>query len=89
MLTVWVGGRQVHHHEAVLPFEPAAGFHDYRIDHARDALRFFVDGVEIARFSTSLPGARMHVMANAWWPEWLEGGPHAGGSDAVIEWIRY
>ena len=89
LFTVWVRGRQVHHREANLPFDPSAGFHDYRIDHARNALRFYVDGAEMAHFSTSLPGAQMHVMANAWWPVWLQGGPYASDHRVAIEWIRY
>jgi beta-glucanase (GH16 family) len=89
MFTVWVRGQRVHHGEVVLPFDPAADFHDYRIDHARNALRFYVDGTEVAQFSTPLPGAQMHVMANAWWPEWLEGGPYPSAHGATIEWIRY
>jgi beta-glucanase (GH16 family) len=89
MFTVWVRGEQVHHRETTLPFDPAADFHEYRIEHTRTALRFYVDDVEMARFFTSLPDAEMHVMANAWWPEWLEGGPYSTGHEAVIEWIRY
>jgi beta-glucanase (GH16 family) len=89
LFTVWLRGRQVHHHEETLPFDPSAGFHDYRIDHARNAVRFSVDGVELASFFSPLPSAQMHVMANAWWPTWLQGGPYPTEHNVQIEWIRY
>lgn len=89
MFTTWVRGRQTNHQELTLPFDPWAAAHAYRIEYGRNVVRFFVDGVQLAQFSSSLPSAQLHVMANAWWPTWIAGGPYAAPDAAVIEWIRY
>jgi endo-1,3-1,4-beta-glycanase ExoK len=89
LFTVWTRGRQVHHRELTLAFDPWTEFHDYRIEHGRRAVRFFVDGVEQVEFAGGLPSSQMHVMANAWWPVWLQGGPYGSDHSAALEWIRY
>ena len=89
MFTTWVRGRETHHEEVSLTFDPWAAMHDYRIEYSRNVVRFFVDGVQLAQFGDNLPSAQLHVMANAWWPTWLAGGPYASNDAAVIEWIRY
>jgi hypothetical protein len=73
LFTTWVAGRQTNTVTQVLPFDPADGFHDYRIDRSRREVRFTVDGVEMQRWRRGVPQNAMYVMANAWWPVWLEG----------------
>ena len=60
--------------EYTLPFDPAAGFHDYRIEWSRRRVRFRVDDVLMQEWTAGVPGDAMYVMSNAWWPTWLPGG---------------
>jgi len=71
--TTWVADRQTNHTEHVLPFDPAAGFHDYRIEWTRKRVRFYVDGQLLEEFGSGIPRDAMYVMSNAWWPVWLSG----------------
>lgn len=76
--TAWIDVRETMHAEYVLPFDPADGFHDYRIEWARGSLRFLVDGTPMYTWSTrkGVPAGTMRLMANAWWPTWIGGGAH-------------
>lgn len=73
MFTTWVGGVQTHTVTLPLPFDPAAGDHEYRIDWRAGEVRFSVDGAMMQRWSDGVPHQPMYVMANAWWPNWMEG----------------
>lgn len=70
--TVWQAGTQKYHVEQVLEFDPAADFHDYRIEWAAGRVRFFVDGTLRQEFAhkRSIPSHDMYLMANTWWPTW-------------------
>ncbi len=74
LFTTWVAGKQTNHVEYTLPFDPAVGFHDYRIEWSRRRVRFRVDGVLMQEWTAGVPGDAMYVMSNAWWPTWLPGG---------------
>lgn len=73
IFTTWVAGRMTNSATHILPFDPAADFHDYRIDWSRREVRFVVDGVEMQRWRKGIPRNPMHIMVNAWWPTWLSG----------------
>ena len=73
LFTTWIGGRQTNHIAKTLPFDPATGFHDYRIEWSRDRVRFLVDGELMQEWTTGVPRDAMYVMSNAWWPTWLSG----------------
>ncbi len=73
LFTTWVGGRQTNHIAKTLPFDPATGFHDYRIEWSRERVRFLVDGGLMQEWTTGVPRDAMYVMSNAWWPTWLSG----------------
>ncbi|HEX8361461.1 MAG TPA: family 16 glycosylhydrolase [Longimicrobium sp.] len=73
MFTTWVAGKTTHTATLQLPFDPADGFHDYRIEWSRDRVRFLVDGVVMQEWRDALPANPMHVMANTWWPTWISG----------------
>lgn len=73
IFTTWVAGQMTNSATHVLPFDPAADFHDYRIEWSRRQVRFLVDGVEMRRWRKGVPQNSMYVMANAWWPTWLTG----------------
>jgi endo-1,3-1,4-beta-glycanase ExoK len=75
MFTTWVAGRETNNVVQALPFDPAAAFHDYRIEWTTKRVRFRVDGVVMQEFRRGIPGNAMFVMANTWWPTWLSGPP--------------
>ena len=88
LVGTWVAGRQTNRDSLDLPFDPAAGFHEYGIDYQPGAVAVTVDGREVRRWTERLPRRPMRLMANAWRPVWL---PCARGSAtraAVVEWIR-
>lgn len=70
-MTTWVRGRQTNHAEVTLPFDPAAEFHEYRIDYSSSEVAFRVDGMLHQRWTRKLPRRAMRLLANAWWPTWL------------------
>jgi endo-1,3-1,4-beta-glycanase ExoK len=76
MFTVWVAGRETHHVTRILPFDPSAGFNDYRFEWAPREVRFYANGVLMQRFTGTparMPRNTMHLMASTWWPNWLNG----------------
>jgi beta-glucanase (GH16 family) len=79
MFTTYAGGRQTHTTTVSLPFDPTAGFHDYRFDclydpgSGRASVTFYVDGVNMSSWDTGVPQTSMHLMLNSWFPSWLGG----------------
>ena len=73
LFTTWVAGKQTNHVRRALLFDPAAEFHDYRIEWSRERVRFLVDGELMQEWTTGVPRDAMYVMSNAWWPTWLSG----------------
>lgn len=89
LFTTWVDGARTNHAEHVLPFDPRAGVHDYAIALRPGEVRFLVDDVEMARWREGVPRRPMRVLASAWWPVWLEGGPPDGDRFALVESIDH
>lgn len=87
--TTWVDGRQTNHAEAILPFDPGAGFHDYRIEWSRSRVAFSIDGTVVEEFASGVPRDAMYIYANAWWPVWLDGPVPAAGGALEIDRIVY
>jgi beta-glucanase (GH16 family) len=88
-VTTWVRGRQTNHTALDLPFDPAAGFHEYAIDWSSGRASFLVDGVLVHTFRKRIPSRPMHVFANAWWPVWLSGSPPATDAFLTIDRISF
>ncbi|HEX8395333.1 MAG TPA: glycoside hydrolase family 16 protein [Longimicrobium sp.] len=88
MFTTWVAGKQTHTVTLPLPFDPAAEFHEYRIDWAKGSVSFLVDGVPMLRRTRGVPRNPMYVMANAWWPVWMSGPVLAAPLPLEIDQIR-
>ena len=65
LFTTWVAGKQTNHVELTLSFDPAAGFHDYRIEWSRRRVRFLVDGMLVQEWTAGVPRDAMYVMSNA------------------------
>ena len=89
LFTTWVQGKQTNHVQMTLGFDPANGFHDYRIEWARDRVGFLVDGTLMAEFTSGVPRDDMFVMSNTWWPTWLNGPQPAAPSSLHIDRIVY
>lgn len=86
-------------HETVLtlPFDAAAGFHDYAFEWRPNSIKWFVDGVLVHTETGSrgpLPSHVGKIMVN-YWPgtgvdEWLGVFTYPGAATrATYEWIRY
>ncbi len=88
MFTTWVAGESTHNATLQLPFDPADGFHDYRIEWSRDHVRFVVDGVAMQEWRDALPANPMYLMANTWWPAWISGAPLEAPQPLQIDRIR-
>ena len=88
ILATWAGGEITNRAELPLPFDPAADFHEYRIDFHPGRVAFLIDGAEVRRWTRALPPHPMRLMVNAWWPRWLTPPPAASGH-AEVEWVRY
>lgn len=52
---------------------PTAGFHEYRFVYAPDSVSFYVDGRHMKTRNDGISQTSMHLMANTWFPVWLEG----------------
>jgi beta-glucanase (GH16 family) len=79
--TVWSNGRRTFSTSRLLSFDPAAALHTYSLQRSASEVRFSVDGVVLASFASrnKLPQTVMPLLANAWWPTWLN---PAGGAGA-------
>ena len=88
LFTTWVGGKQTNHVQRTLLFDPAAGFHDYRIEWSRRRVRFLVDGELMQEWTEGIPRDAMYVMSNAWWPTWMNeptlGAPELHEIDRIV-----
>lgn len=89
LFTTWVAGKQTNHATLTLPFDPSAGFHDYRIEWDRRVVRFLVDGVEYVAWSSGVPRDPMYLMSNLWWPTWLSGPPPSTVRTLELDRIIY
>lgn len=85
LLTVWREDQQVFHTSVTLGFDPAGGFHDYRITWSVDQVVWHVDGKVVATATGFALGTELFLYVNAWWPTWLEGGPAPAGAAAMVE----
>ena len=70
-----------------LSFDPASGFHEYRIDYFPKQILFYAGDELMATFDSQLPSAKMRVMINHWWPNWLEAEKKHQASEIKIKEI--
>ena len=70
-----------------LPFDPASDYHEYRIDYFPEKILFYVEDELMAAFNSQLPSAKMKVMINHWWPNWLEADKDHQASEIQIREI--
>jgi hypothetical protein len=84
LLSTWRDGRLTRSEERELGFDPSAAEHEYRIDWRPGEVRFLVDGRLLRAWRDGVPHRPMKLMANAWWPTWLEGAPPAADAATVV-----
>ena len=73
LFSTYAGGAQTHTQTLALPFDPTAGFHEYRFDYTSGSVRFYADGVLMKEWADGLPADQMKLYVNAWYPAWLDG----------------
>ena len=89
MFSTYADGKQTHTQTMTLPFDPTAGFHDYRLDHAPGSIRFYADGVLMKEWKDGLPESSMRLYANAWFPTWLDGRKSAKDKFVLVDSISH
>jgi len=76
--TVWkyetssITKKSVYNRTIQLDFDPAGGFHEYRIDFYPDRICWLIDGSILDKFTrqSDFPTHSMFLMVNTWWPNW-------------------
>jgi beta-glucanase (GH16 family) len=89
MFTTYSNGRQTNNVTRMLPFDPAADFHEYTIDYRPGSVRFLVDGALMQQFASGVTRAAMHVFVTAWFPFWLEGQAPPTDRLVYVDWIEF
>lgn len=72
-----------------LPFDPSAGFHEYRFDFYPRKATFYVDGEPMQSWSEGLPGEPMNIWVNTWFPDWLSGSKPARDRYTYVDWTEH
>lgn len=88
MFTTYADGKQTNTVEKNLPFDPTAGFHEYRMDLYPTGAEFSVDGRLLHTFRDGIPGDSMKLMVNAWYPTWLPGKEPRDDGHTYVDWIQ-
>lgn len=88
LFTTYANGEQTNTVKKRLPFDPTAGFHEYRIALYPTEARFYVDGELFQTFDEGLPADSMQLMVNAWYPTWLPGKSPPSDAFTAVDWIR-
>jgi beta-glucanase (GH16 family) len=89
IFATYARGRQTHSQTMTLPFDPTAGFHEYRFDYASGSIKFYADGRLMKKWTNGLPHKSMKLYVNAWYPTWLEGRKPATDRFVLVDKIRY
>ncbi|MBF8437496.1 family 16 glycosylhydrolase [Halanaerobiaceae bacterium Z-7014] len=85
---IWKDGVRTNYVQRKLDFDPTADFNEYRIDYQPDYVAFFINGELMALFTDDIPGSEMYLLANHWWPEWLEPDEEHGESRNYLKQIE-
>lgn len=89
LFTTYSGGKQTNTVTKKLPFDPTAGFHDYRFDLAPDRAEFYADGERLQTFRDGLPTGPMRLFVNSWFPAWLPGEKPEEDRYTYVDWVRH
>ncbi|WKY46182.1 glycoside hydrolase family 16 protein [Eubacteriaceae bacterium ES2] len=77
LLTTYADGNVQNEFSGYLGFDPTADFHMYGFYFQSDQLKFYVDKLMAASFTTGYSNEPMRLMVNAWYPNWLASSPLA------------
>ncbi len=89
IFSICAGGRRTHSQTLTLPFDPTAGYHDYRFDYAPGSVKFYADGQLMKKWTIGLPRTSMKLYVNAWYPTWLEGTMPTTDQFVLVDRIQY
>ncbi|KAK0753272.1 glycoside hydrolase, family 16 [Schizothecium vesticola] len=76
---------------AYLPFDPTAGFHEYRIDYFAGRVRFYADGVVLAQMDgPAVPVTAGHLIMRHWsnGNKLWSGGPPERDAAVVVKYVK-
>jgi hypothetical protein len=89
LFSTYAGGRQTNTVTKRLPFDPTAGFHEYRFDLRPGRADLYVDGELLHTFREGLPQEPMRLLVNSWYPTWLPGKKPKTNRYTYVDWIRH
>ena len=87
-LTSWIDGEKQRKADVRLPFDPAAGFHEYAILRSTQSLQLLADHKSLALWTGGYSRGPMHALLSAWFPSWLDCRPPADDAVLSVDWIR-
>ena len=93
LVTTYSGGDPKHpeptNSETVsLPFDPTQGLHDYRFDYGPNGVVFYADGEPLQEFTSGVPDRPMQLYLNAWYPDWVAGGPTDSDKSVLVDRVE-
>ena len=81
----------VDHATSDVPFDPSAGFHEYRFDWHTNRVEYYVDGKQYATLTNQVPDRPSRIMLNHWSSNIPTWGGKAPTDDAVmlVDWVYF
>ena len=89
MFTTYSNGSRTHTETMRLPFDATTGFHRYHFRYGPRHVGFYVDGKLMKKWRSGVPNEAMHLLINAWYPNWLGGKKAPTNRFLLMDWIRY
>jgi Glycosyl hydrolases family 16 len=89
LFTTYADGEQSHTETMELPFDPTEDFHDYAFFYGEDSVTFYVDGEPMKEYEGGLPGERMKLYVNSWFPVWLDGEEPSADRYTYVDWFEW
>jgi beta-glucanase (GH16 family) len=89
IFTTYADGKMQHTTTKELGFDPTADFHEYTFDFYPDRLNFYVDGKLMQTWNEGMTTNSMHLLVNAWYPNWLPGTKPTTDQYLLVDWIKH
>jgi beta-glucanase (GH16 family) len=87
--TTYADGKMQHTATKKLGFDPTEDFHEYRVDFYPGNLSFYVDGKLMQTWTDGMTTNSMHLLINAWYPNWLPGTKPMSDQYLLVDWIQH
>jgi beta-glucanase (GH16 family) len=71
-----------------LPFDPTGGLHEYGFDYGPNGVVFYADGQPVEEFTSGIPERPMQLYINAWYPDWVAGGPSESDGTVLVDRVE-